>query len=164
MKQLANKCPKLKRLELDFNIGIISILVFKQHLSPLKAFPSLKRSDVNLPVLSIEYLPKSEEFSFKTFEGLSNSTHLSLRFNGKPLNDSVLKDIDTYLPNLRYLDIKSSFTTNSTKGIKRIVNILCRLSRLKTIVLRFKSNVNYQQINEEISVKCARIRTIDIDS
>ena len=158
---LANKCPKLKRLEFDFYIEYTNILELKQQLNPLKAFHSLKRLDINLPILSVK--SNIYEFSFKAFEGLSNITHLGLKFNGNHVNESVLKDIDNYLPKLQYLEIKSRFTTH-LRGMTQMVEILSRLSRLQTIKLRFKHEVDYQPMKAMIIEKCLKIKTIKLSS
>ena len=161
LKQLAKRCPKLKSLEFDFKIEVKIKLDLKQKLSPLKAFPSLKRLDINLPVLSNE--SKTEEFSFEVFDGLSNITHLSLKFNGKEINASILKDIDIYLPKLQYLEIKSCFKAYNSEA-QQMADSLSRISSLQTIDLWIKSDLIYETIKTKLIEKCPKIRKFKISS
>ena len=80
-------------------------------LPELKAFPALKR----LKISDYTYGDLNELFSFEAFEGLSNITHLTIRFDGT-LKETILKDIDIHLPNLQYLKIENLFDV-SPEGV-----------------------------------------------
>ena len=64
---------------------------------------------------------------------------------------------DIYLPKLQYLNIKSPLKTD-TKGMTQMADILSRLSRLQTIILRFKPEVDYQPMKDMIIEKCVKIQ------
>ena len=150
-----NCFKKLKTLSIDCINSDINEFVPK-----LKAFPALKRFEL------WSYFPK--KFSFKTFKGLSNITHLSFRFgynSDKTVKKSTIKGIDINLPNLRYLEIKYPFKTTS-EGVTQIADILSRLSRLETLILRFKYRLNHsissRSIKEQFTEKCRQITKIEI--
>ena len=100
LKQIAIKCPKLKRIVFPSNFILKNIEEVQQLFQILKAFPSLKRFNT---VLTEETdLQNNEWFSFELFRDLPKITHLSLNLKGKTLNESVLKDIEINLPKLQW--------------------------------------------------------------
>ena len=154
LKQLSNKFPKLKSIQ----IGFVSVKDLRQHLCPLKAFPELKRLDLVLAFLK----PQNKcEFSFQAFRELSNITHLTLEFKVNQLNEKILTNIDIYLPKLQYLSIKCRIFTDE-KGMTQMAVFLSRLSSLRTIVLRLNLGSDTQLMTTKIVEKCKKIRNIDI--
>ena len=97
-------------------------------------------------------------FSFELFKGFSNITHLTLRLD-QTSNESILKDIDIYLPKLQYLGISVRFDT-TPEGVKRMADILSRLSRLETLIYWDKIGVDFKPIEEQITEKCRKIKKI----
>ena len=126
----------------------------------LKAFPSLKRLYIIL--FDRTGLQTVDQwFSFELFNGFPQQlTHLSLGFCEKPLNESVLKDIEIYLPKLQELCFHSPLKADP-KGMTEMADILSRLSSLQTIRLRFDREVDYQPMEDMIIEKCLKIRTIE---
>ena len=159
LKQIAIKCPKIKRIVLNSTIVLKNISEAKQLFQVLKAFPSLKRLYIIL-MDRTGLQTTNDWFSFELFNGFPQQfTHLSLGFCEKPLNESVLKDIDIYLPKLQYLHICGPLMTD-TKGLTQMADILSRLSSLQTIKLEFEEGVDYQPIKAMIIEKCPKIKTI----
>ena len=94
----------------------------------------------------------------------SKITHLSIDFAynwRQTLKESILKDIDIYLPKIQYFKICSSFDTTS-EGVTQMADILSRLSRLEAIHLKFKSGVDLNAFEEQINKKCRKIKEIKI--
>ena len=157
LEQIAIKCPKLKKIICDSTIVLKNISEVKQLFHRLKAFPSLTRLDI---VLNTKInLDMNKWFSFELFKEMPKITHLFLDFHGKQLNESILKEIDIYLPKLQYIFICDPFITD-TKGVKQMAEILSRLSNLQTIILWFKPGVDYQPIGDMILEKCLKIKNI----
>ena len=103
----------------------------------------------------------NQMFSFELFKGFKNITHLTLGLDfGQTLKESILKEIDIKLPNLQYLEIQNPFDTTS-EGVQQMANILSRLSRLEAINLKFKSGVDFKPIEEQITEKCRKIKSIN---
>ena len=151
LKQIAIKCPKLKRIIMNSIIVLKKISDLKQLFKLLKAFPSLKRLHINL--MNKTDLQTNQWFSFELFNGFPQQlTHLYLCLCESPLNESILKDIDIYLPKLKYLEIRSPFTTDS-RGMTQIIDILSRLSSLQTIRMRFSREVFYRPMEAMLIVK-----------
>ena len=135
----------------------------------LKAFPSLKRLDIDLK--NKTDIRNNQRFSFELFKGFPKQlTHLTLSFGKKSilfrfkkdlvLNEKFLKDFDIYFPKLQYLEISRRFKTHS-RGVTQMADILSRLSSLQTIKLRFNPEVDYQPIEDMIIEKCLKIKTIE---
>ena len=160
LKQIAIKCPKLKKIVLNSIIVLKNISEVEQIFRLLKAFPSLKRLEISL-VDETGLQSTDQWFSFELFKKMPKITHLCLHLYCKSLNESVLKNIDIYLPKLQFLDIKSRFTTDS-RGLTQMADILSRLSKLQTIKLRFKHEVDYQPMKAMIIEKCLKIKTIEL--
>ena len=167
LKQMANKSQTLKSIEFGFCFNDQNSDI-RQLLSQLKAFPALKRLSLWLVWLNDEdedNIDINETFSFELFKGLSNITHLSLRFAcDQHLYESIVKDIDIYLPKLQYLQLREDhplFETSS-EGVTQMADILSRLSRLESLKMNFKSRVNLKKIKKEITKKCRIIKTIEI--
>ena len=160
LKQIAIKCPKLKRLVLNNSIvSLRNISEVKQLFQTLKAFPSLKRLYIIL-MDRTGLQTTNDWFSFELFKGFPQQlTHLSLGFCEKPINESILKDIDIYLPKLQYFVFHTPHKTD-TKGMTQTADILSRLSSLQTIKLEFEEGVDYQPIKAMIIEKCLKIKTI----
>ena len=174
VKQMANIYQNLKSFDCTLTIDQKSDI--RQLLSELKAFPALKRLNLCLCFFNMKNANNEEDsdsedieqdidvnqlFSFELFKGFSNITHLTLNFYEKPLNESILKEIDINLPKLQYLIITDSFDT-TPKGVTQMADILSRLSRLETLKLKFKSGVDFKLIEEQINKKCRKIKTIEI--
>ena len=163
---MANKCRNLKSIGCGFYINDQNSDI-RQLLSHLKAFPALKRLDLLLSLVrNEEEEDVNQLFSFELFKGFSNITHLSLRFGLlwlQTLKESILKDIDIYLPNLQYLEMKDIFLT-TPEGVQQMGDILSRLSRLETLKLKLKSGVDFNPIKDKISEKCKKIRKTEIYS
>ena len=158
---MANNCQNLKSIvcRFDFNSQNSGL---RQLLSHLKAFPALKRLNFWLHLDNNEVednIDVNQLFSFELFKGFENITHLTLLFSGE--KESILKGIDINLPKLQYLKISRIFDT-TPEEVKEMGNILSRLSRLETLKLRFKSEVDFKPIEEQITEKCRKIRKIEI--
>ena len=160
-----NCFQKLKSLSIAF-----SETDLKEFLPELKAFPALKTlklwTDINEWVYFDQVINFSKLFSFEAFKGLSNITHLTLHLNlrkyfNETLNEDIIKEIDIYLPNLQYLEIKDVFHT-TPEGVTQMADILSRLSRLETLKLKFKPGVDFKQIEEQITEKCRKLRKKEI--
>ena len=162
LKQIAIKCPKLKKIALNSIIVLKDISEVKQLFQLLKAFPALKR--LYIMWRDATGLQSSNQwFSFELFEGFPQQlTHLFLVFYDKPLNESVLKDIDIYLPKLQELSFYS--LTTDLKGMTQMAHIMSRLSSLQTIKMWFKPEVDYQPMKALIIEKCLKIKTIELSS
>ena len=172
LKQMENNCQNLKSIDCRFGINDKNSDI-KQSFSQLKAFP-LKRLNLRFYLVDnyedygtddeeediIDVIDANNLFSFELFKGLSNITHLSLRFD-QTLKEPILKEIDIYLPNLQYLEIKDRFFT-TTEGVTQMADILSRLSRLQTIKLFLSPGLNCKPIEEQITKKCRKIRKIEI--
>ena len=157
LKQMANNSQNLKTIECLFVMND-NISDIRQLFSDLKAFP-LKR-------LNFRFFSDGNEedvnqlFSFELFKGFQNITHLTLYFNlSQTLKESILKEIDINLPKLQYLEISNIFDTTA-EGVQQMADILSRLSRLQTLKLKFKSGVDFQPIEEQITKKCRKIKEI----
>ena len=79
LKRLAEKFPKLKSIQIDF-VFVNDFSNLRQQLSPLKAFPELKRLCLGLIFLKHQ---NKFELSLMSFGELQNMTHLSLRSDVK---------------------------------------------------------------------------------
>ena len=160
LKRMANKCQKLKSFECSLCMTENSDLI--QMLSSIKAFPALKRLNLNLK----EYFRKKvvkDSFSFEAFKGLSNITHLTLNFNFVKFKEMTFKDIDINLPNLQYLLIYIEFDSNREE-VTEMADILSRLSKLKTLKLRISSYLNNNEIEVIFREKCKKLQTFKIIS
>ena len=161
LKQIAIKCPKLKRIALDSIIILKNISEVKQLLQLLKAFPALKRLDIGLRIETDVCLDINQWFSFELFKELPKITHLDLNFYNQPLNGEKKKDIDIYLPKLQFLSIYSRLKLDM-KGMTQMADNLSRLSSLQSIRLWFEHTVDYQPIEDMIIEKCLKIKTIKL--
>ena len=132
--------------------------------SQLKAFSALKRLNLwlYLEYNEVEDNFDDQLFSFDSFKGFSNITHLSLHFDYRLLKESILKDICINLPNLQYLEIKNQLVI-TPEGVTQMADILSRLSRLETLKLNFISGVDFKPIGEQITEKCRKIRKIELE-
>ena len=77
LKEIAIKCPKLKKIALNSIIIFNKISDVKQLFILLKAFPSLKRLDISLKDES-DFQTTDKWFSFELFKEMPKITHLSL--------------------------------------------------------------------------------------
>ena len=157
LKQLAEKLPKLKSIEIE-SVYVKDISDLRQHLSPLKAFPELKRLDLELTFLKPQNV---SEISLKPFQDLQNITHLSLLLNVRQMNWKILKNIDIYLPKLQYLCIRTEFIVDE-EGVKQMAESLSRLSSLQTIELKLNGGPISELMIAKIAEKCRKIRKIDL--
>ena len=169
LNQMANNCRFLKTIgcvSKGFNNKNSDI---SQLLFHLKSFPALKRLILYPQILNFnnqfeKYFDFNQIFSFELFKGFSNITHLILWFHLRStLKESILKDIDINLPKLQNLKIINQFDT-TPEGVTQMADIMSRLSRLETLKLNFKSGVDFKPIEEQITEKCRKIRTIQLNS
>ena len=166
LKQMANNCRKLKSIVFGFKSDVQNSNI-KQLLSHLKAFSALKRLKLFLFLVNNngqDNIDVNRLFSFKSFQGFSNMTHLRLCFILRQKFEIwALKGIDINLPKLQYLEIKNTFDI-TPEGVTEMADILSRLSRLETLKLKlsFKTDVNYDPIEEQITKQCRKIRKIEI--
>ena len=174
LKKMANKSQSLKCIGCGFCFNDHNSNI-RQLLSQLKAFPALKRLNLWLVWLNDEeedIIDINDTFSFELFKGLSYITHLSLRFGcDQHLNESIVKDIDIYLPKLQYLEISevTPLIDISSEGVTQMADILSRLSRLETLKLKFhrdfmfdpKFKSKLRQIKEQFTKKCRKIKTLE---
>ena len=164
LNQMAKNCRNLKSIDCDFSNDKQNFDL-KQLLSESKAFPALKRLDLLFYYINNEVednIDVNQLFSFELFKGFENITHLTLCFYwSSTLKESILKDIDIYLPKLQYLEIRDPFDT-TPEGMTQMADILSRLSRLETLKLEFKSGVDFKPIEGKITEKCRKIRKIQI--
>ena len=157
LKQMANNCQNLKRIISIFEIETKTDI--NQLLSQLKAFPDLKRLQLWLCLANEDV---KQFLSFEAFKGFANITHLTLCFNfGLTFNESMFKDIDINLQKLQYLEIWNTFDITQ-EGVTQMAEILSRLSRLQTLILRFNSGIDLKPIEEQITEKCRKIKEINI--
>ena len=164
LKQMANICKNLKSIDCRIFIGRNSDIT--QLLSHLKAFPALKRLSLCVSLIfqkvdeqDIDY---NQLFTFESFEGFSNITHLYIRFDIKPQNVSIFKGIDINLPKLQYLQIIPIIRI-TPEGVTQTADILSRLSRLETLKVWFITKVDLKPIEEQIRKKCRKIRKLQIN-
>ena len=165
LKQMANNSQNLKSIDCRFKIDDKNSNL-KQLLSQLKAFPAFKKLKLYFYVDNEfeDNIDVNQLFSFELFKGLSNITHLSLHLNSyKTLSEESLKHIEINLPNLQYLKISDYFDT-SPEGVTQMADILSRLSRLETLKLKFKSEVDFKPIEEQITKKCRKIKVIEMNN
>ena len=155
LKHLSKKFPKLKSFEIE-SVLMKDFPDLRQQLSPLKAFPDLKR--LNL-WLNLQHEIDQDMFSLKAFEELSYITHLRLRFDVKLLNEKILTNIDIYLPKLQYLFIRRKISTDE-EGVTQMAESLSRLSSLHTIDLWLTYGHISELMNAKIIEKCRKIKTI----
>ena len=156
LKQIAIKCVKLKSLVLDSKIILKNISEVKQLFQILKAFPALKRLNFGLDTGT----DINQWFSFELFKDFPQQlTHLSLNLFNRPLNESLIKGIDIYLPKIQDLYIWCPLKTN-TEGLTQMADILSRLSGLQTFVLWCDPEVDHKPMEDMIIEKCVKIKTI----
>ena len=160
LKRMANKCQKLKSFECDFNIT--DNLDIRQLLSPFEAFPALKRLCLTINCQDLEDFDINDFISFEAFKGLSNITHLTLRFDESyyEIEANILTDIDIHLPKLQYLELKEIKVT--PEEVTQMADILSRLSRLQTLKLTFSEGIDCDEFEEKIREKCRKIGTIHL--
>ena len=165
LKRMAKMCPKVKSIEWRFDITSDNSNL-RQILSPFEAFPALKRFNLSLNFINFEYghFDIRQMFSFEAFKCLSNITHLTLHFcedeNQIENLSYILKDIDIYLPQLKYFEFIVQIKA-TPEEVTQMADILSRLSRLQTLKLLFAFNVKYKKIGAKIRENCSEIRTID---
>ena len=138
LKQMAKKCPNLKKIEINYQIFLEEISDFEQLMSSLKAFPHLKRLDINL-----EFMSGLGFVSFKCFP--QQLTHLSLGFNGKQLNVSILNDIVINLTKLQYFVYQ---TYNHYRRRRSDTNRRYSEPTLQTSDNKFVFKISYFSSNE----------------
>ena len=145
LKQMAKNCQNLKSISCDFRDDGLNPDT-KQLLCQLKAFPALKRLNLRLFFVYNEgedNIDVNQLFSFKLFKGFENITHLTLSLNWTHIfKESIIKEIDIILLKLQYLEIDNRFDT-TPEGVIQMAETLSRLSRLETLILRFKTGVDY---------------------
>ena len=165
LKQMANNCRNLKRIDCCFTIDQNSDI--KELLSQLKAFPALKRLNLWFRFYNYEVdvnIDVNQLFSFELFKGFENITHLSLGFGStQTLKESILREIDINLPKLQYLQITNTFET-TPEGVIQMADILNRLSRLQTINLGLRDKVDLKPIKKQFTQKWRKIKKIQIYS
>ena len=159
LKQISNKCHKIKSIECKFEINSENSLN-TQLFSTFVAFPSLKRLRLKFYFDFNVNLDINELFPFEAFKYLSNITHLTLQFSHY-FSFKFFKDIDINLLKLQYLEIDAEIKANPEE-VTQMADILSRLSRLQTLKLVFNKEVNYEEIEVKVREKCRKIRTIDI--
>ena len=122
LKHMATNCLKLKSLTI-YSVHYRKDSVEPLFVEQLKNFKELRELDIDLKC--------NECLLNESFKGLENLTHLSINFQtSQPIKEILLKDIDINLPNLQTLVVWNQF-----ESIEKSIDILCRLSRLKTIKL-----------------------------
>ena len=147
LKRMPNKFQKLKSIETGLKMTVNTDI--RELLSKFESFSALKRLELSL-------YGNIGEFSFEAFKGLSNITHLTLRFGWtSKLKESILKDININLPNLQYLEIKNEIE-GTPEEVTQMADILSRLSRLRTLKLKFKFGVDFKPIEERITEMCRK--------
>ena len=150
LKRMANKFQKLKSIGTGLKMTVNTDI--RELLSPFESFSALKRLELRL-------YGNIGEFSFEAFKGLSNITHLTLRFGWtSKLKMSSLKDIDINLPKLQYLEIENRFILNREE-VTQMADILSRLSRLQTLKLQIISKLKNNEIDVLFREKCINLQT-----
>ena len=171
LNQMANNCQNLKRIAIRFIISDNNSDM-SELLSQLKSFPALKRMCLCLNCHQMEIrdnIDVDQWFSFELFKGFSNITHLTIILETvnchrkQSLKDSTLKDLDINLPKLQNLKVTTKFDT-TPEGVTQMADILSRLSRLQTLILKFRKGIDFKPIEEQIIKKCRKIRKIKIKS
>ena len=167
LKRMANKCQKLKSIKCKFDITSPDLDI-RQSLSPLKNFSCVEKDWTYFFSYDdfVDVFELSQKFSFEAFKGLSNITHLTLRFyeycNKIKIKGNILTDIDEVLPNLQYLELFNKINA-TPEEVTQMADILSRLSRLHTLKLVFSEGIDYKEIEVKIREKCRKIRTIHIN-
>ena len=167
LKQMAKNSQNLKSIGCHGFVINERNLEIKQFLSQLRAFSALKRLEMCFYFINNEgedNIDVNQLFSFELFKGFENITHISLDFVynwRQTLIESILKDIDINLPKLQYLEIEYRFKT-TPEGVQQTAETLSRLSRLETLKLWFRSEVDLKPIKEQITEKCRKIKEIQL--
>ena len=166
------KFPKLRSICTSFDIDANNVLHNSiksqtiQLLSPLKSL-SLTRMELAFwyRTLGVGVNCTEIDFPFEMFKDFPNLTHLSLSFHYRHnwIRTHILKDIDIYLPKLKYLKFKNYFRTDQ-KGVDQMVDILSRLSKLETIDLSVSNEGLVSYFKQKIGEKCKNIQMIKIKS
>ena len=163
LNQMRNNCQNLKSISCDLVINDQNSDL-RQLFSQLKAFPLKKLKFSFFSVSNEDNIDVNQLFSFELFKGFENITHLRLCFGySQSLKESILKEIDINLPNLQYLEINNKFDTTPER-VTQMADILSRLLKPQTIELYFKSGVDFNPIEEQITKKCRKIGKIEIGS
>ena len=104
---------------------------FEQLFTCLKQLPDLKTFIAKLAQEQRTQNP----FNFNFFEGLTNLINLVLQLS-IGINQTHLTGIDINLPKLKFLKLIDVFDT-TPEGVTQMADILSRLSKLKTLKLKF---------------------------
>ena len=158
LKRLAKKFPKLKSIEIK-SVLVKDYSNLRKQLSPLKAFPDLKRLVLGLNLL---FEINRDMIPLKPFKELSVITRLELYFDDRQLNEKILTDIDIYLPKLQYLSIRRQIITDE-EGVTQMADSLSRLSYLQTICLIFTSYHICKLMRAQIREKCRKITNVFVN-
>ena len=69
----------------------------------------------------------------KSFEGFPNITHLSLLINYSSINETFLKDIHIYLPDLQLLKLSFYSRLDSKELIQKMYSMIREVNKLEII-------------------------------
>ena len=163
--QLALNCKQLKSIECFIVLRMSKFTTIQDLLSPLRQFKQLRRLKINFIVDKVPGFPENFKKSlqlfnsFEAFEGFEDLTHLTVCMtnNSESFPESILKDIDIYLPKLQYLCLDFQL-----KATKWSADILCRLTRLQTTELNIESELLGPNFVSQLQQKCKKIKSIKI--
>ena len=126
LTQIANKCQKLKSIEIRFIMTSKNCEDFDDVMAYLRQFKRLRRL-----TLTFDNSNESKEsmvlFSFKVFKGFENITHLRIGFSEilELFSEKIFTDIDINLPKLQYFkfDNDLDLTDWTVDILSKILNL-----------------------------------------
>ena len=138
LKQLANNCTKLRDLRLyisrlySWNKSFINS---NRIFFALSDFRSLERL-----VIDFDYNTQQLEGSVECLKHMTSLKHLSITYSELTLD--FFDNIQTFVPNLRYLDIESrKLTFDGIKPFKQFAESLQTMKSLERVVIRYKVSI-----------------------
>ena len=160
-KELGDSCLNLHKLIFIStqakNVGGPSLAISLLNL--MQYFPNLTHLELTFNNSNVYHPDINEsEITVQSFKKCPNLRHLKLSLNG--LNDSFFTDIDKFVPNLCYLSIHESNTSEA------IVDSIVRLKALQTFVIENILNYLDPIISPSkvdfIFRNCPRIKSVHI--
>ena len=151
LRRMAINCQKLKSIRCWFVFSADGSDI-SQYLLPLRRFKQLRKLSLHIMRDVHGY---KRQFSCKTFKDLEQLTHLRLGFMYRKdgVDDTILADIDFYLPKLQSLKILTRMKTTDWTHI-----ILSHLTQLHTIDLNVINEDMVPIINHNLQKNCKTLR------
>ena len=127
LKLLANKCTKLTELRFKTLSSVIS----NRLLFALSEFRSLEKL-----VIDLWFIRENLEGSVECLKHMTRLKYLSITY--EELTEDFFENIQSFLPNLQYIDIFSKrFTFDSTETSKEFAESLQTMKSLDRVVNRY---------------------------